>query len=142
MVKLRMMLVIAFSVVVAGCSVSTNVDFTDVDTSNTVTAIGLGVLPQGDKYSEQQAHLLAVKASKIDAYRSLVEKIYGVKVSSSSTVRSLAIESDSFKAKVEGMIQMAEVEEVKSVMDGLAYETTMSVKLTPEFRSYVLNGKN
>ncbi len=142
MVKLRMMLVLVFSVIASGCSVSTNLDFSGADSSNTVTAIGLGVLPKGDKYSEQQAHLLAVKASKIDAYRSLVEKIYGVKVSSSSTVRSLAIESDAFKAKVEGMIQMAEVEEVKSVMDGLAYETTMSVKLTPEFRSYVLNGNN
>lgn len=142
MIKIRTIALLASLVTMLGCTFTTNLDLATSESSTKVTAIGLGVLPNGDKYSKEQAHLLAVKASKIDAYRSLVEKIYGVKLSSSSSVRSLAIESDSFKAKVEGMIQMAEVEEVKSVMDGLAYETTMSVKLTPEFRSYVLKGNN
>ena len=124
----------------AGCSFNATVlSSSMIKESVEVKAVGLGVLPEDDSMSEERRHLLAVKASKMDAYRSLVEKVYGVQVSSKINIRSLAIDNDSFKSQVDGLIQMAEIVEVRPILDGGAYETTMSVKLTPEFRNYVLN---
>jgi len=127
------------AVVMSGCSIKTEfVPNMPYDESVEITAVGLGVLPNSEEMSTEQMHMLAVKASKMDAYRSLVEKVYGVKITSNVSIRSLAIENDSFKGRVDGLIQMAEIVEVRSIMDGGAYETTMKVRMTPEFRSYVL----
>lgn len=126
--------------VVSGCSIRADLVSNMPDAEGVkIEAVGLGVLPDEEDMSLERRHLLAVKASEMDARRSLVNKIYGVQISSKVTVRSLSTENDSFKAQVEGLIQMAEVIETKPIMDGEAYETTMMVELTPEFRSYVLN---
>lgn len=131
-------LALGLSLVFSGCS--THIEFMPNDQfkgGGVIRSVGLGAEPMKDQFSPEQSQLLAIKASKMDAYRSLVEKVYGVKISSGVTVRSLSIENDTFKGKVEGLIQMAEVVEVRPIGGG-SYETIMEVKLTPEFRQFVL----
>jgi hypothetical protein len=132
-------IVVGLAIVFMGAC-STHIEFLPNDqlvNGGVIRSVGLGAEPNNDTQSDDQHQLLAIKASKMDAYRSLIEKVYGVHVSSSVTVRSLSIENDTFKGKVEGLIQMAEVVEVRPIGGG-SYETIMEVKLTPEFRQFVL----
>ncbi|WP_342317882.1 hypothetical protein [Alteromonas macleodii] len=135
----KILSVILAAVIMTGCSVRADfVPNAAFDQETEITAVGLGVLPDDEDMPIEQRHMLAVKASEYDAYRVLASKIYGVNVSSKVTIQSLATENDSFKAQVEGLIQMAEKVETTPVMNGYAYETTMKVRMTPEFRNYVL----
>lgn len=72
-----------------------------------------------------QQRVLAIRASKIDAYRSLSEQIYGLYVNGSTTVGDLVIQSDTIHSRVEGIIYGAEIESIKPISD-----TTYEVKLS------------
>lgn len=125
--------------ILAGCSA--RLDFVpseEFTATTTIRSVGLGAAPANSEYSAERLQLLAIKASRMDAYRSLVEKVYGVRISSNVTIRALAVENDSFKGKVDGLIQMAEIVEVRPINGG-SYETIMEVEMTPEFREFVLS---
>ena len=73
-----------------------------------------------------QQRLLAIRASKLDAYRSLTEQVYGQQLDATTTVADMTILSDTFRAKVEGVIYGATVVSITPVGDD-TYETTMSL---------------
>ena len=50
-----------------------------------------------------QRRLLAIRASKLDAYRGLTEQVYGQYLDATTTVADMAVLSDTFRTQVEGM---------------------------------------
>ena len=132
-------IIIAFTVgLLTACSSSVVEDTWLSQPKNiVVSAVGLGAAPESDAYSADQKTLMAIQASKVDAYASLVEKIYGLKINSATSVRSLVIEKSMVKTAVEGLIQAADVKEIRPIGES-SYETTLQVEITPEFRSYIL----
>ena len=76
--------------------------------------------------NESQRRVLAIRASKIDAYRSLSEQIYGLYIDSSTTVGDLVVQSDIIQTRVEGIIYGAEIESIKPISDS-TYEVTLSL---------------
>ncbi len=73
-----------------------------------------------------QQRVLAIRASKIDAYRALSEQIYGLYVTGTTTVGDLVIQSDTIHSRVEGIIYGAEVDSIQPISD-TTYEVTLSL---------------
>jgi hypothetical protein len=73
-----------------------------------------------------QQRLLAIRASKLDAYRSLTEQVYGQQLDANTTVADMTVQSDTFRARVEGVIYGATLVSITPVGED-TYETTLSL---------------
>ena len=83
--------------------------------------------------SRETQRLLAIRASKLDAYRALAERIYGIGISGSSTVKDFALQSDGFAAIVESYVRGARVVSViENKNTGM--ETVLEVLLPGDFQ--------
>lgn len=107
----------------------------------TLTATGYGAVNtaacQGDceRVSPAQRKLLAMRASRLDAYRAMAEQVYGVRVEGGSTVGSLALKDDSFKVYIDAFIRGARVTNTAQREDG-TYETTVEMDFDPHAAQY------
>jgi hypothetical protein len=75
---------------------------------------------------------MAMRASKLDAYRALAEQIQGVRVNGNSTVSAMMAQVDGFRVFVDAYIRGAQVTTVTPMADG-NYETTMELTLDNRF---------
>ena len=75
-----------------------------VEKRETISATGYAVIDIQKHDNPAQRRLLAIRASKLDAYRNLVEQVYGQYLDSNTTVADMVIKSDTFRSKVEGVI--------------------------------------
>ena len=98
----------------------------------TLTAIGYGATIPNSNYTEGQKRLMAMRASKLDAYRALAEQVYGVRITSNSTIAGLAAQHDSFRAYVDAYIRGAKIVTVTPMADG-NYETVLELELNEQF---------
>ena len=96
--------------------------------STTVMVTGTAVEDPSRARSAAQARLLAERAATSDAYRRLLEYVYGISVSSVTTVRDMLLASDRLDAEVSGFIRGAEIVDVRHNPDGVA-EVDVSLDL-------------
>lgn len=80
-----------------------------------------------------QQKLLAMRASKMDAYRNLAERIYGTRIQGNTSVHNLAAQDDNIRGYVDNLVRGAKVISTKEVTKG-SYETQMEVVLEPRFQ--------
>ena len=97
-----------------------------VEKRETLVATGYAVISVQNNRNPAQQRLMAIRASKLDAYRALTEQVYGQQLDASTTVADMTIMSDTFRAKVEGVIYGAVLVSITPVGDD-TYETTMSL---------------
>jgi hypothetical protein len=97
-----------------------------VEKRETLVATGYAVISVQNHKNPAQQRLLAIRASKLDAYRSLTEQVYGQQLDASTTVADMTVMSDTFRAKVEGVIYGATMVSITPVGED-TYETTMSL---------------
>ncbi len=97
-----------------------------------ISAVGYGTESLYEAYTPGQRRLMAIRASKLDAYRSLAEQINGVKIEGNTTVGAMAVKSDSFRAKVNAMVRGARVTSVTPMADN-NYETVIEVFVDRDF---------
>jgi hypothetical protein len=76
--------------------------------------------------NQAQQRLMAIRASKLDAYRSLTEQVYGQQLDASATVADMVLTSDTFRTRVEGVIYGAKLVSITPVGED-TYETTLSL---------------
>ncbi|MDD5229327.1 MAG: LPP20 family lipoprotein [Methylococcales bacterium] len=103
-----------------------------------LTATGYGTAEKSDKYSLSQIKLMAMRSSKLDAYRSLSEQVYGVRLSGVTTVENMIITHDSYKSYVDAYLRGAKVLRTVAINhDKYAgddtFETVVAIELTPRF---------
>jgi hypothetical protein len=100
--------------------------------------VGSSALPG----SEGLSKIRAKRAAEADAYRKLGERILGVKVTSDTTVKDLALKDDAVVKTMAGMIKGAEPTAIKFQKDG-SCEVTMQLKLDDVLRTVtrVVKGK-
>jgi hypothetical protein len=72
------------------------------------------------------------RASKVDAYRNLLEQAYGLQVTGATTVRDFVTQSDSVRTQVDAFIRGARVVDTRLLDDG-SVETDMEITLGKEF---------
>ena len=97
-----------------------------VERRETLTATGYAVISVQQHKNPAQQRLMAIRASKLDAYRSLTEQVYGQQLDANSTVADMIMTSDTFRAKVEGLIYGARLVSINPIGDD-TYETTLSL---------------
>lgn len=103
----------------------------------TVRVSGLGTYEDvASDRSDARKRLMARRASQLDAYRNLVERVYGTVVYGSSTVNDFVLGSDMFRTYVDSYIRGAKLVAVNEHSDGV-FETVMELKLEPRFQACV-----
>lgn len=87
--------------------------------------------------SANQRRLLAMRASKIDAYRALAERVHGTRIQGSTTVSNLVTTDDQLRAYVDNLVRDARVSSVKELQDG-TFETQVELILEPRIQRCIL----
>lgn len=104
-----------------------------------MTATGYGATSHFEGYSNGQRRLMAMRASKLDAYRSLAEQIYGVKVKGSTTVGAMIAQNDSYRIYVDAYLRGARVVSVTPMAEG-NYETEVEIEMPADFGQRIATG--
>lgn len=97
-----------------------------VEKRENLTATGYAVISIQQHRNPAQQRLLAIRASKLDAYRSLTEQVYGQQLDAHTSVADMTVMSDTFRARVEGVVFGATLVSISPVGDD-TYETTLSL---------------
>jgi hypothetical protein len=127
--KLIVLAVIIFWL--AGCSsvFDKHVEYSVVEPDNypVLKAIGYAPLSAQPGQDETQKMLMALKVSKLEAYRELTEQVYGQSLSANTTVKGAIAQNDGLKSQVKGLIRGARV--VKSYAVGDTYTTELELDM-------------
>ena len=97
-----------------------------VEKRETLVATGYAVISVQNHKLPAQQRLMAIRASKLEAYRSLTEQVYGQYLDATTTVADMMVKSDTFRSRVEGVIYGAVLVSITPVGDD-TYETTLSL---------------
>ena len=97
-----------------------------VERRSAIRATGYAVISVQPSDVDAQQRLLAIRASKLDAYRGLTEQVYGQYLDSTTTVAEMVVRSDSFRARVEGVVYGANLVRIEP-RGGTTYEVTLSL---------------
>lgn len=88
-----------------------------------------------------QRKLLAMRASKMDAYRNLAERVYGTRIQGNTTVQNLATRDDSIRGYVDNLVRGAKVVSTNDLGNG-SYETLMELVLEPRFQHCMVRNES
>lgn len=103
----------------------------------TVRVSGFGTYEDAAKDRlNTRKRLLARRASKLDAYRNLAERVYGTVIYGSSTVNDFVLRNDMFRTYVDTYLRGAKLVAVNEHSDGVV-ESVMELRLEPRFRACV-----
>ena len=75
----------------------------------TIQATGYAFYQATEDGKPNPKRLLAIRASKLDAFRNLAERVYGMSLAGSSSVKEFELQNDSFSAEIEAVIRGARV---------------------------------
>lgn len=97
-----------------------------VEKRETVSATGYAVISAQPHKLPGQQRLMAIRAAKLDAYRSLTEQVYGQYVDANTTVADMVVMNDTMRTKVEGVVYGARLVSITPVGED-TYEVTLSL---------------
>lgn len=121
------------TILLAGCTnlFSKHVEWETVEpeTFPVLSAVGYAPISAQKATDEASKMLMALKASKLDAYRELTEQVYGQKVDGEQSLNSLVLENTTLDSSVQGIIRGARV--VKSYPVG---NDTYATELELDFK--------
>ncbi|MBB1386411.1 MULTISPECIES: LPP20 family lipoprotein [Pseudoalteromonas] len=116
----------------SGCSsvFDKHVEYKYVEPNNYPTLKAVGYAPislqQGNNSSQKQ--LMAIKASKLEAYRELTEQVYGQQITAGTTVEGSIAKDDYLQSKVHGIIKGAQIIKTYAVNDTYITELELNMK--------------
>ena len=128
---------------ITGCGIiDKHVEYETIepDTYPTLTAIGYAPIMSQRGESDSIKRIMAMKASKLDAYRELAEQVYGQKLQGDQALSSLVVESEILRASVEGVIRGAKVVKAYPVGDD-TYVTELSLDMKQVYDLYLTTEK-
>ena len=111
-----------------------------MERQQTIRATGYAVISTQNHKVPAQQRLMAIRASKLDAYRALTEQVYGQQLDATTTVAEMMVTSDTFRTRVQGIIYGAVLESITPIGDD-TYETTLSLdgRVVNDLRVLYLN---
>lgn len=129
----ELMLGVALAMGLTGCSsvFEKHVEWEVVQPEHYPVLRAIGYAPISVQIGQDDSvrELMAIKASKLDAYRELAEQVYGQKVDGDMTLANLIVTDNSLRTSVEGVIRGARV--VKSYPVG---DDTYATEMELDFR--------
>lgn len=124
------LLIVCFSLV--GCSSifdkHVEYKYVEPDSYPVLKAIGYAPISAQPGDNDSQRALMALKASKLEAYRELAEQVYGQKITAGTTVKGSVAQSDQLRSQVQGVIKGAQVVKSYPVGDSYATELRLDMK--------------
>ena len=96
------------------------------EVSDRVVGVGYAVINAQPGNSPEEKRLMAIKASKLEAYKSLAEQIYGQYLESRGTLSNLKMGDEELISRVEGLIVGARVVSIKPISTD-SYETVLEI---------------
>jgi len=103
--------------------------------------MGYGAMDDRSKLSKSRKRLMAIRASKLDAYRAMAERVYGTAIQGSTTVRDLVVQNDRFRSYVDTYIHGARVVSSDVMPDG-SVETILEMVIDQGFRNCIQTSDN
>lgn len=127
----------------SGCSslVDKHIEYETVqpETFPVLRAVGYAPLsPQPGKTAGEK-QLMAIKVSKLEAYRELAEQLYGQNLTSTITVKGAIAQNDGLKSQVNGLVRGAKV--LKSYAVGDTYATELELDMKRVYDLYITQVK-
>lgn len=101
-----------------------------------VGATGYGA-PPPKYYPENQRRLMAMRASKIDAYRALAETINGLHIWGGTTIGDMVVQKDRYRVFMDAYVRGARILSVTANDDG-NYETVVESMVDENFLAKIL----
>lgn len=92
-------------------------------------SIGYAPISAQPGENEQIKNIMAMRASKLDAYRELAEQVYGHQVQGQTSMKNLISSDDKTRSRVEGVIRGAKVIKAYAVGDTYATELELDMSL-------------
>ncbi|TAN68925.1 MAG: hypothetical protein EPN17_08145 [Methylobacter sp.] len=104
----------------------------------TISATGYGTVEKSDRYSRSQIKLMAMRASKMDAYRSLAEQLTGIQLRGQTTLEDMEVTHDSYQVYLNAYLRGARVKRTSAIGSDIyagddTFETVVELDLTPRF---------
>lgn len=91
-------------------------------------AVGYAPISLQSGVNKSQKQLMAIKASKLEAYRELAEQVYGQQITAGTTVAGSIAQDDYLQSKVQGIIKGAQVIKAYAVDDTYITELELNMK--------------
>lgn len=106
-----------------------------------LSATGYGSPATYGQYSSGQQKLMAIRAATVDAYRVLAERVYGFRVTGSTSVSAFATQSDTIRSHVDAFIRGARVVNTTTIADGNV-EVTVELDMNAQFLGCFSSGSD
>ena len=128
------------TILMSGCTslFSKHVEWETIEPERypTIRAVGYAPISAQQGNDETTRMLMAIKASKLEAYRELAEQVYGQRVDGDQSLQSLIVTNTQLQSSVEGVIRGARV--VKSYAVGEnTYATELELNLEDVYDIYL-----
>jgi len=91
-----------------------------------IVGVGYAVIDSQPGESPEEKRLMAIKASKIEAYKSLAEQIYGQYVEARGLLSNSRVNEEQIASRVEGVIYSARLVSIKPISDN-SYQTILEI---------------
>lgn len=132
--------VMCVTILMSGCTslFSKHVEWETIEPERypTIRAVGYAPISVQQGNDDTTRMLMAIKASKLEAYRELAEQVYGQRVDGDQSLQSLIVTNTQLKSSVEGVIRGARV--VKSYAVGEnTYATELELNLEDVYDIYL-----
>ena len=135
--------IFGLAISLSGCGIiDKHVEWETVEpeTYPVLKAVGYAPISSQNGESDSIKLIMAMKASKLDAYRELTEQVYGQKIEGSQSVSGLVVDSETLRASVEGVIRGAQVIKTYPVGDD-TYVTELSLDMQQVYDIYLSTAK-
>jgi hypothetical protein len=102
---------LTLSLAACGSLVTKHVEWETIEPDQypVLSAVGYAPVSAQAGSDESSKRLMAIKASKLDAYRELAEQVYGQKVDGEQALANLVLTNNELRSSVEGVIRGARV---------------------------------
>lgn len=128
----------------SGCThlLSRHVEWQTVepDSYPVLNAVGYAPIASQQGKSDSVRALMAMKASKLDAYRELAEQVYGQRIEGRQSLSHMVMKDETLKASVEGVIRGARVVKTYPVGED-TYATELELDMKQVYDIYLTTAK-